>query len=292
MENYTVKSNGTSLSIDTKGAQISSLKIGGLEYIWQRGEEWNGSAPILFPIVGELKGEGKSTIIKGKPYHITIHGFAGKQEYFCETVSEDEVIMSFESNQETRRQYPYDYKFSVKFKVFDGGFKQTFIIENKSPERMPYIVGAHPGFRCPLFSGDKFEDYKIVFEKNETAEAYRIDVDGLVDDSKSEKVFENGREIPLKHSIFDTGALLFEKLNSKSVKLINKNGKGVRMDYPDFDYFGIWKMKSPSAEYVCLEPWTGMNDCYSEDGIYEHKKGIRYIEEGRSVSLEFTVTAI
>ena len=82
MKNYTVKNNTCSVSVDTFGAELSSFKVDGKEYLWQRDPEvWPGSAPVLFPIVGMLKGEGETTLIDGKPYHMEIHGFARDMDF-------------------------------------------------------------------------------------------------------------------------------------------------------------------------------------------------------------------
>lgn len=30
---------------------------------------------------------------------------------------------------------------------------------------MPFLIGGHPGFNCPMFAGEKYSDYWIEFEK-------------------------------------------------------------------------------------------------------------------------------
>ncbi len=297
MKNYTIKSENSSLSVDSLGAQISSFMVDGKEYLWQRtGGVWGSSAPILFPIIGGLKGKGETTLINGKTYHINMHGFAAEQDFDCKILDENKMIMSFSSNEETKKQYPFDFKFSIEFETIKNGFKQTFIIENKTDSDMPYFVGAHPGFNCPINEGETLNDYTVVFEKEEKNEVFRISEDGLIDDSYTDAVFIDGNKIPMNDKVFicKTGpsALVFDAMNSRSVKLINQEGNGIKMDYPDFDYFGIWKVVSPEDNYVCLEPWTGINDLYSDDGIYEHKRGIRYIGKGEKASLSFSVEVI
>ncbi len=292
MKNYTIKNASCSLSVDTFGAELSSFNCGGKEYIWQRDPAvWSNSAPILFPLVGMLKGEGETTLIDGKPYHMEIHGFAKDTEFSVEKVTDDSITLSIESNSETLKMYPYNFKFSVEYKIEDNCFIQTHIIENKNDTDMPFVVGAHPGFNVPLFEG-KFSDHKLVFEKNENAPVYRIDNNGIIDDYNTDKVFDNNNEIALDFSLFDKGALVFEKLNSKSVKLLDKKGRGLKMDFADYDYFGVWQRPLVKPGYLCLEPWTGMNDVYSGDGIYKNKRGMRFIAPGEKVSLQLKVTII
>jgi len=293
VKNANIKLGNASLSVELSGAQLASWKIGETEYIWQRDPAfWGGSAPILFPIVGELKGEGKTTLINGRPYHMDIHGFAKDMDFSLVKAEDNTIVMKLEATEETLKAYPFRFALTTEYKLLDGGFSHTFIVKNEGDEDMPFVIGAHPGFNLPIFEGDSFDDYTLEFEKVEKNEAYRIDFEGLVDDSKFDSVLQEGRFIPLKHSLFDTGALIYQQMNSHSVKLYNKGGKGIRMDYPDFDYFGIWQMPKKNTPYLCLEPWTGMNDCYSEDGVYVNKRGIKLLKPGEEKSFTFTVTVL
>ena len=293
MKKANVNLGNATLSVDLMGAQLNSWKIGDLEYIWQRDPAyWPGSAPVLFPIVGELKGEGKTTIINGKPYHMDIHGFARDMEFSLVKAEGDTISMKLEATEETLKAYPFKFSLATEYKLMENGFSHSFTVKNEGDEDMPFVIGAHPGFNLPLFEGDSFEDYTVEFEKEEKNEAYRIDEEGLVDDSKFDSVLKDGRFIPLNHGLFDTGALIYQKMNSHSVKLYNKDGKGIKMDYPDFDYFGIWQMPQKQTPYLCLEPWTGMNDCYSEDGVYTHKRGIQFLKSGEEKRFSFTVTVL
>ncbi len=292
-QEVSISKSGDSLSVDILGAQLNSWKVEDIEYIWQRNPNiWGGSAPILFPIIGELKGEGKTTLINGKPYHISIHGFVSGMEFVPVYQRKDEVVLEVKANDDTLKMYPFNFTLGVKYKIIENGFSQTFIVENEGKEDMPFFVGSHPAFNVPMFSGETFEDYVIEFERAETCEAYRIDDNGLVNDSLTEPVFQSGNQIHLTHSIFQKGALLFDSLNSHSVKLYNKRGKGIKMDFPDFNYFGIWQTNTAQADYICLEPWTGMNDCYSEDGVYTHKRGVTNLKSGEEKHYTFTVSII
>lgn len=292
MESYTVRCKNASLCTDLFGAQLNSFCIGNRQYIWQRNQNvWRESAPVLFPIIGELKGEGKTTVIDGKAYHMPIHGFAKRSAFKVAESEESSVTLMLESHEETLKSYPFSFELLVKFTVTENGFSQTFTVKNKDEKDMPFFIGAHPGFCVPMFEGDCFEDYTVRFEKTETVGSYRIDEDGLVNEQVTEPVF-NGNEIPLSRKLFHKGALVFEGLKSRSVSLLNKNGHGVKMNFDGFDYFGIWQMPDVEPDYLCLEPWTGMNDCYGEDGVYAHKRGCKTLKSGEQFSVGYTVTAV
>ncbi len=57
MSSYQVKNDVLSVSVDTSGAGLTSIKDKtGLEYLWQGNPDyWSGQAPILFPICGSLR---------------------------------------------------------------------------------------------------------------------------------------------------------------------------------------------------------------------------------------------
>lgn len=74
---HTISNNLLICQISEQGAELKSLvsTINHDEYIWQADPAiWAGSAPILFPVVGRLNGEGYH--YQGKYYAIPLHGFA------------------------------------------------------------------------------------------------------------------------------------------------------------------------------------------------------------------------
>lgn len=34
---------------------------------------------------------------------------------------------------------------------------------------MPFQIGGHPGFHCPLYKEESYDDYELVFEKKKLA---------------------------------------------------------------------------------------------------------------------------
>ena len=68
------------------------------------------------------------------------------------------------------------------------------------------------------------------------------------------------------------------------------SGRGVRMDFPGFDFIGIWS--APGAPFVALEPWTGHATLTTEDDVLEHKEGITILAPGATDTRSFTVTLL
>ncbi len=69
---YTIENEKFSVTIDSKGAELCSMrsKQTGTEYVWQAEPSiWARHAPVLFPIIGRLKD--KTYSVGGKNYQIT-----------------------------------------------------------------------------------------------------------------------------------------------------------------------------------------------------------------------------
>ena len=134
-----------SLTVDTLGAELKSLKKGNNEYIWCGDENvWGSTAPILFPICGALKDDVMH--YGGKEYNVPKHGFANHNEFTLSEKTENSITLSFSSNENTLKIYPFDFIFSVKFELNDNKLNVYYIVENTSNKNMYFSLGAHEGF--------------------------------------------------------------------------------------------------------------------------------------------------
>lgn len=62
---------------------------------------------------------------------------------------------------------------------------------------MPFVIGGHPAFNCPLAAGERFEDYKVRFDRPVTKAPLRPDHQtGIVDPARRYNVLVNGQELP------------------------------------------------------------------------------------------------
>lgn len=286
---YEISNKNLTAKIDSLGAQLISLKdAGGHEFLWVGDPKyWREHAPVLFPIVGALREN--RTRIDGKWYEMTRHGFAKKMEFSLKEQEEGSLALCLESSDETRAVYPFDFTFTVTYTLSEEGITTRFTVNNTGSVPLPYAVGGHPGFNLPVDEDAEFEDYTIQFPKNEYQACPAIDLEtGLIDGEK--KGFRlNGREIPLQHSLFYQDALVFENLNSQTVRIVNKkSGKGIEMDFAGFPMLGVWSAVN-DGPYVCLEPWTGCATLTTEGDEFLEKKGMVQLAPGRQAEHSFTV---
>ena len=289
---YEISNKFFTAKVDSLGAQLVSLKgCGGHEYLWVGDPEyWREHAPVLFPIVGALREN--HTRIDGQWYEMTRHGFAKRMEFALKEQGEDYLALSLEASGETRAMYPFDFTFIVTYTLTDEGISTRFTVKNTGERPMPYSVGGHPGFNLPVDEEAEFEDYTIQFRQNECQDCPVIDLGtGLIDGER--KGFHlDGKEIPLQHSLFYQDALVFEHLNSQTVRIVNKKtGRGIEMDFAGFPMLGIWSAVN-DGPYVCLEPWTGCATLSTEGDEFREKEGMRELAPGGEAEHSFTVRVL
>jgi len=278
------------ISIDSLGAQLMSLRdLVGTEYLWQGDEKyWKGRSPILFPIVGSLKN--KKTYIDGLEYTMPQHGLARISEFKLKKNLTDSAVYTFSSNDETKKSYPFDFELEVTYSVSDFSLIVSFCVINKDSKSMPFGLGGHPAFNIPIFSDENFENYKIKFEKTENCDSPVVDQKLCTIISKERiSALDNTNFINLKHELFYNDALVLENLKSRSVSMYSvETGRGIKMDFDGFDYFGIWQAKD--APFVCLEPWTSTATLDVEDDDLRHKRGIIELAPGETKEFCYKIT--
>ena len=96
-----LKYGNVEIGVLSKGAELSSYKVDGKEFMWDRQPEfWAASSPVLFPFVGVIK-DGKY-VFEGKDYEITTrHGFARNNDFDLVEKGENFLKFKFSSNEET-----------------------------------------------------------------------------------------------------------------------------------------------------------------------------------------------
>jgi galactose mutarotase-like enzyme len=110
-----------------------------------------------------------------------------------------------------------------------------------------------------------------------------------MDNADRVSVLENEAVIPVRHSLFYKDALVFDALKSRKVALKHKKtGHGILVSFPDFDYLGVWSSAN-DGPFVALEPWSGTSTCSDEDDVFEHKRGVRFLQSGESETLSFSI---
>ncbi len=286
----TIKNDFISLSADTLGAQLMSIKgANGCEYLWQGDPAyWRNRAPNLFPFIARLT-EGRYTY-KGRSYSMPNHGFAAQQEFCAQKTSESRAVFSLAANEETKALYPFDFIYEVIYELIGNTVSITYAVENKGEDRMHFAVGGHPGFRVPLEEGKDFSDYSLVFAQ--ACQPTRVGFTPAVflSGNDTDYPLEGGREMPLSHDLFDDDAVILKNM-SREVTLRCKDGeRGLTVAYPDMPYLGIWHRPNTDAPYVCIEPWSSLPSRQDIVEEFTCKSDLIPLDSGKRYENRWTVT--
>lgn len=286
----TISDGKLTVGLTGEGGSLTSLKLGGVEYLWQPDPAvWTGQAPISFPVCGGLRN-GRAVTASGKNVELARHGFARKSTFTLVASDESSATYRLESSLATLTQYPFPFRLDATYRVADGKLTVDYTITNAGDEPMPFFIGGHPGFRCPIAQGESYDDYLIRFEKPETSTLCRaVPATGLIDVGDREDSPTAGTdELPLSHGLFDFAEKIYDVLESRSATLTNRTGThGVHLRFADFPYLIVWS--KPSGDFVAIEPWGGLSTCSDEDDALEHKRGCIVAAPGRAVKKSFTI---
>lgn len=241
---YALSNDSISIKVSTAGGSFTSIEADGREYLWQGDPAvWSGQAPICFPICGGLRDNSAMTFA-GHHVKLARHGFARKQEWKLLSQGENELAMCLasEDNAALLSDYPYPFKLVARYALEDTAVRVSYEVTNEGTEDMPFFIGGHPGFRCPLDEGEAYTDYELRFEKDEAAElCTAVPSTGLIDVANRSKNPMVGKTLPLSHELFDFAETIFDVLESRQVTLSKKGeDKGVRLSFEGFPYLIVW----------------------------------------------------
>ncbi|EJF10581.1 aldose 1-epimerase family protein [Pontibacter sp. BAB1700] len=287
LQNYNFK-----VGVESKGAELQHfIKLDEqLEFIWQADPAiWASHAPNLFPIVGELP-EGTYTY-EDEIFALKRHGFARHKEFTLIEQEDDKLVFELKDDEETYQVYPFKFRLLIAYKLEKNKLSVTYQVFNRDKKGMYFSIGGHPGFNVPFYGGEKYEDYFIEFEKEETLHRYLLTNEGL-QSGDTQKVLEHDRVLPLKRSYFEKDALVFKNLNSEKLSLGSRtNQRRIEMTFEGFPYLGIWAKPGPSP-YVCIEPWCGIAGRDGESGELEKKEGINLLSPKHVFERTFTMEVL
>lgn len=277
---YSLNNNVLSISADTFGAELHSIKRGETEYLWQCGDSWKRYAPILFPFI--CSPTGKKYTARGKEYTMPAnHGFARDSEFDFLEKDDNSISFVLKSSEKTLEVYPYDFEFVVKYTLENNKVVVSHFVKNTGDDDMYFYVGGHPAFNCPLEDGLSFDDYYVEYEKNET-------IVQPLPDNKSRVIIDNDNIYNLTRELFDYDVIMKDQPNSKTVSLkSDKSEHSVTVEFPESQCIAVWSPTGDNnAAFVCLEPWTTV-PTYADDDTMEIEKKAHAIKLAANRTFEY-----
>lgn len=289
LDNYNLKVEFT----DAGGALSSIKDRDGTEYLWEGDPAyWSGQAPVLFPVCGSLR-QDEAVFLDGGTARMPRHGLVRKKGFTCEFCNEDTIQFSIKSDDAMYEQYPYRFKLVISYHLTGKKIRVRYTVINEDRKMMPFFIGGHPGFKCPILPGEQFGDYQIEFEKEETLQIPEpVTSTGLINISRRKPLLHHTRVLPLAHELFYEDALILDRLLSKRVRLCHRDNKrGVEIEFRDFPYLILWSAAN-DGPFVAIEPWSGLSTCDDEDDVFEHKRGLMTAAPGEMRQLAYSITVL
>ena len=275
---YEIKNENISISADTFGAELHSLKFNGIEYLWQCGDAWKRYAPILFPFICSPKD--KKYLVDGKEYMMKAnHGFARDMEFSFVRETENEIAFELKDNDETMSQYPFKFRLEVAYQIYDDGVEVRNTVENTYDKPIYFYLGGHPAFNCPINNEGEFSDYYIEYEKSEKLNHQNgMEVKELVD----------GQILPVSRSLFDYDSIIQPSPDSHIISLKSeKSEHAVILEFPQSDCITVW---SATGNNDADEPWTSVPTDFDNDEPELSKKSHAVkLESGKSFDYAYRI---
>jgi galactose mutarotase-like enzyme len=284
----TIGSGALTAAINPLGAELWSLKdAGGRDLMTDADPRWwGGHAPLLFPFVGRSRGDVYR--LDGQTYPMPQHGFARRMPFAIADRTDAAVTFRLEANPETRAAYPFDFRLDMCFALEGATLRMTASVANRGAADMPFSFGYHPAFAWPLPSGGSVEDHRIVFEKPEPAPIRKVGGEpGLIALEAFPSPVE-GELLAPTHAMFEGDALIWDRLESRSLNWGVPGRPQLKIDFPDTPWLGLWQ--KPGAHYLCVEPWAGMADPVGFEGDVWAKSGIMRLAPRDERSFRMAVT--
>lgn len=282
----TIENDRFKVGILERGAELRSFydKANDREIMWQADPDvWGGSAPILFPIVGQLR-DGKTTI-NGRVYEIPKHGLVRQRNAAVIEHGPDHITFAFESDAKTLVHYPFLFLLEVEFRLGFQTLDVLYRVKNTGTEEMLFTIGSHPAFALNLESA-RLEDYSIEFVEPATIDLHGLENGLLAKKGANKQIDAHG--VQLSATLFENDALIFPNLGSRTLRLkACKEKRYLEIDTHGAPHLGLWA--KPGAAYICVEPWYSYDDHADSDGQFANKPGILRLARGDTFNTGYSI---
>lgn len=269
------------IEVSPVGAELQSLysKKTEMEYLWQPGHDiWPHHSMLLFPNLGRIAGD--RTIIGGKVYPATMHGFANDMKFEVLEANEKHILLQISATEETRKSFPYEFRLQVEFLLEEDVVIQKFRVINDDDKRVYFSLGAHPGFYCPIAIDETADDYFFEFDSPQNICEVELQEGTRLLTGKRISWLQDEAEKHIGEHFFDAGPHLLEGVKADFITMKSKrSGCFVELGIKDFPYLCLWGMGGKMS-IMCIEPWCGVSDSVDTDHVWETKPGIESVEVG------------
>lgn len=262
--------------VSSRGAEpITWRDPDGRERLWAGSEEWPIHAPMLFPVICRVPHD--VVRVAGVDHPMQDHGFGRHMTHELVERSTSSVTYVIVADDDTRAQFPYDFRLRTTIAVEDAAVDVHFEVTNQGETSMPYALGWHPAFPWPLQPGADRSGHTVELDQPENAPTRRLDANLL--SSVLHPPVAAGGVIVLDDALFADSAVMMPDVSSRSLVYRAPSGDGLRVSWQGFRGLTLW---SPvTADLVCLETWSGL-PATPEQRDFDQRDDLAKVEAGRT----------
>lgn len=262
------------LELINEGGEMSRLQYKGRDILYKGdGPYWKGKNPTLFPMISSP--DSKKYIYDGKEYFCRNHGIIRYSTLETIINNEKQVTMRLISNEETLKEYPFNFEYNITYKLDDNKVLINYEIINKDIKTMPFTFGLHPGFLV-----DDIKKIELIFPDDEEGQLYN-------QKTKTTSTVKLGTYTNFINDLIGLETVIFKHLKSKYVIL--KTGDClIKVDISKFNYLAIWSA-NPNANYICIEPWLSINDIRHSDNPFDSEFELEYLKPNEVFKIDYYI---
>ena len=278
------------IAVSENGGSLTSIydKKNEAELLYQPDERsWHGQDVVIFPFIARLKNG--TYMVDGEEYSMKNHGLIRYNKVNQYMKTDDKLILYFDSNDETLKQYPYRFHFEIIY-ILDGHkLSIRYKITNTDIKPIYYEFGGHPAIKCAVTErpdGVEYDNTKLEFDNSMEVDKYYLDETGSYIIGKS--INKIPREIYLKKKmISDSKTLIFDAKNINNV-ILYTNKYGFKFDISEAEILALWT-DPYFGDYICIEPWWGIPDIINPNPELKDKPLMHSLNPSESEEKGYTM---
>ena len=286
MDLHRLHLEGSEAVIARHGGELQALRLGGHDLLWEAGPLWPRHAPLLFPVVGGLRGD--LLRLGGKAFPMPKHGFARDKAFAWLERGTAHCALDLRDDDATRKAYPFAFRLVIRYTLTAVGLHLELELHNPGATPLPASLGLHPAFRWPLAPGLSKADHRLRFEADEPGPLRRLDGRSLlVPEDHPTPIAQ--RDLALQEGLFREDALIFLQPQSRSLRYEVPGGPSLALAWEGFPHLGVWAKPDPGPSFLCIEPWAGYADPPDWEGEFSLKPGVFLVPPGAIRRWSFSV---
>lgn len=261
--------------VQATGAELTQLwdKQRQHHWLWQaQPGVWNNVATQLFPVVGQLIHQG---LWQGERFYpLPAHGFLRNHPFACIEHSATRLVVEASDDRRTRAIWPFAWRLRIEWQLTDNGITLVWQVTNPGEDALGYSLGWHPGFALPVASQP---GWHVRFAGERVRGPFRTHHRTL----NTENAAPGVTSFPLTAQTFTAGAVYFAQTQHGQVAVCAPDGEAQILFFlHDQPWLALWNV--PGEDFLCVEPLCGTTDAPDFDGQIAHKRGIRWLEAGKT----------